>query len=133
MSGNCGPKADSEFDTLERCRKFLINHLYKLARNTKEGHPEERPLNTYCVLIHSTGSNCGHVGSPLRPAGELAMGGFRKGELPAKAVARWHLPISLQALWQAGAELTILLCNTAVSLSDWQRAAGGPGPATVTT
>jgi hypothetical protein len=50
-----------------------------------------------------------------RPAGELAMGRFRKGVLPAQAAARWHLPISLQAGWCS--------CNTAVSLtgSDWQR------------
>ena len=103
MSGNCGPKADSEFDTLERCRKFLINHLYQ--RREEPTPKYVHPLNTtaYSYRIPQPWDR------RWRPAGELAMGRFRKGELPAQATARWYLPISLQAGWCS--------CNTAVSLS----------------
>ena len=76
MSGNCGPKADSEFDTLERCRKFLINHLYQ---RREEPTPKYVPPKYYDALV---------VPYPTTMGSPLAAGwGAGHGQIPEGRVA----------------------------------------------
>jgi hypothetical protein len=78
MSGNCGPKADSEFDTLERGRKFLINHLYQ-TRAPTEPTPQYVPPKYYGALV---------VPDPTTMGSPLAAGwGAGHGQIPEGRVA----------------------------------------------
>jgi hypothetical protein len=79
MSGNCGPKADSEFDTLERGRKFLINHLYQTRAPRADPYLNTYTPKYYGVLV---------VPDPTTMGSPLAAGwGAGHGQIPEGRVA----------------------------------------------